>query len=346
MVPIPSPQLEGAPLAETRAVWLNPPAFSSRQAQTGTLDAIQAANLNTIFLASYTLGDNGGWSEQRHFDRLFEQARTDGYRVHVWLNSIRRKGGGENGGPLVDYADAGEQQTHRQWCLDWLAAYPDLAGVHFDNLRYPTSAGSIDERGARGIADTVKGCYEAVKDRYPGKLITAFVDNIDPKPIAPGDRLPQWFEEWVTAHPDNDYIFDGVQHRPSNSRIDPIGWLKGGYMDAVTPGDYTPSLELWRRRLPNWRSFLGRLDGVWFGVAWMPEKEAIVYPDGQVYPGGGADAAVAVAQIKYARAEGMRGFSIFQLGKGDADDATLAAALGTDGAINDFDAPFKHKAAG
>jgi hypothetical protein len=336
--------------AEVRGVWLNAPAFDSERARADTLDKLQRANLNTIFLSAYPLNGNGGTSggkvDRSSFDAFFEHTKQAGYRIHIWLDSLNRKGDFVKGGTsTVDYADPQEWAAHKQWCLDWLAAYPDLDGIHFDNLRASTTGGSIEQASITSIANTLKTAYQAVKDRYPDKLITAFVDNVDPKPLNPGDYIPPWFTEWLAAHPNNPYLFNGKQYRPSNLRTDPISWLKGGYIDAIMPGDYTPSLELWQRRVPSWQSFLGgNLKGVWFGVAWMPVKDSIVYPDGKQYPGGGADPSAVVSQIKYARSQGMQGVVIFQFGKKSLADDPLVTALSVDGPTNGKSAPFKNKA--
>jgi hypothetical protein len=322
------PQIVSAQSAtcETRGVWLNPLAFNTQTVRDATLNAIKVGHLNTVFLAAYPLGGNDGWSDQASFDATYQALKSDGVSVHVWLNSMRRDGSGS-----VNYTSASEANAHAQWCTNWLTTYPDLDGIHFDNIRYPTGMNTsyIDRSRLEGHARTMKACYDAINTIDPKKHLTAFVDSVDPVSIPndPKNYLPPWFKSWMSSNPSNGYIFRGEQYRPSNLRVDPITWVKDGYFDGLMPGDYTSSLDLWKRRIPQWKSFMGNdFDKVLFGVAWMPPKPDIVYPDGSHYSGGGANVSAVVSQIEYAQAQGMKGFVIFQYGK-VGNDLDLSNAL-------------------
>ncbi|MBI2617009.1 hypothetical protein HYW55_02685 [Candidatus Gottesmanbacteria bacterium] len=328
---------------ETRGVWLNPYSFKAPETRQQTLDKIIKANLNTVFLASYTLSGNFGWSDKESFDAMLAALKSKGLSVHVWLSSMSRKGAGTQ----AEYTDVSEQEAQKNWCMDWLSSYPTLDGVHFDNLRYLVEVAEISKQRNIGVFRTIKACYDAVKMKYPTKFVTAFINNTDPFSVHKDDYLARWYKNWLSKNPTNSLQYNGTQYRPQNLRYDPMKWIRRGIIDAVTPGRYTTDVAAWKKRLPLWKSFLTTEENfskVIFGISWYPTEGEISYPDGKVYQWGGYNAQSAVRQIKYARKEGMRGFSIFEFGrKVGQDDGPFIDALTIDSAINDFDAPFETK---
>lgn len=114
---------------ETRGTWLNPNAFNSDARRTETLNKILQANLNTVFLASYTLSGNFGWAQQTDFDKFYTMLRQNNISVHVWVSSMDRVSN-------VDYTNPGERTAQMNWALSWFNRYPDLDGFHLDYIRY------------------------------------------------------------------------------------------------------------------------------------------------------------------------------------------------------------------
>lgn len=330
-------------LCETRATWLNPEAFDTSGSRQSTLQKLNEANFNTIFLAAYTLNgnygnldDKNGVPKEKLFENMLDEAKNAGFSVHVWLDSMRRKypeGQPECDKPkcIVNYTDKKEQETHEKWCLDWLTKYPNLSGINFDNVRFQNPLDHIDKNRLDGLNDTLQACSTAVKKQFPGKYVTAFGGNVDPKLIKSDDFLPQWFKNWQNTHADDSvFFYNGNKYRPDG--LQPINWLKSGTIAAYAPGDFTTSLKLWQIRLPEWKSLLSlpRLyRRLIFGLAWLPSKGTITYPDGSTYKEGGYNAKSIADQIEYTRSSTppANGFVVFQIGKKEANDAPLINTL-------------------
>lgn len=341
--PTPPPTVVVA--CETRGVWLNPGAFATPAARARTLADISKSNLNTVFLMSHSLNGNWGAAEQSGFAAMYRALLERDITVYVWLNSFKRI---EGDAARINYAQPEEWNAQAQWALDFITLYPRLSGVFFDNLRYPTGGTNVTNAERQDLKNTVQTIARQVKKAHPNKILAFYGSQVDPKLLNRTMAVPQWFQTWLAKNPQNPYLIGETQYRPDNLKYDHIGWLMDGSMDAFMPGDYSSSVDLWNRRLELWkkllqgenRKLLGR---IYFGLGWMREADEIAYPDETRYPGGGADAASAVAQIKAGRRAGLRGVVIFQYGKLE-DDSALVNALSTPSAVNDFDAPFQKPA--
>ncbi len=154
------------PLPEVRGVWLNPPAFDAANRDT-TLAKILAAKLNTVFLAAPPINGNYGWADPYLFQDFIDMARAQGLAVHGWIANHWRSGKAN-----ANFADPVERAAQVQWALDILGAYPGLAGIHFDYIRYK-SWGMPDAAKMGGITETIRLTREALDNNIPGKLLTA-----------------------------------------------------------------------------------------------------------------------------------------------------------------------------
>ncbi len=346
---------------ETRAAWINPPAFNTAESESNTIKKLVRMNINTIFLSAYTvsnvngsnygnLDDTGGVSKVTLFENVLTDAKKAGMSVFVALDSMRRKypEGDSQCEKLqcqLDYTDPKEQKAHASWITTWMNLYPGkLSGVIFDNLRYSSdSVASLDPKvRIGGLTATLKASKAAMKAIGPDKSLAAFGGNIDPKPIKSGEYLPPWFVDWQAVHPNDQIYFyhnaDGTvkKYRPANLTYDSISWINKGLIDYYAPGNYTYDTKLWKLRTPEWKSFVPKVKfkTLLAGISWLPLQGYISYPNGTTYLEGGNDqtaAMGAVRMISYLRSQGYRGFALFQLGnKIDGiyvDDKPLVDAL-------------------
>jgi hypothetical protein len=249
----------------------------------------------------------------------------------------------------VDYRYNHEWEQQANWAMALLDRYPELDGIHFDYIRYEGS-GYIEHQTSEKMASvswTVRTVFYKIKSKYPNKFLTAAVFNVDPQEMEPSAFMPAWFKAWKATHPADEIYYDPTYPRaiygPRSFRVaqDPVMWLNGKYLDAAMPMIYTASLEVWQKRLPLWRSFVGEDDfpKVWFGLAWFFQGSyPVTWPDGTQFVTGNsflpeepvAAAEALLQQIEYGRAQGMKGFSIFELGNpevGAANDRVLVDKL-------------------
>lgn len=336
------------PECETRGVWLNPYAFEEAGARWTTLMHARQANLNTLLVLTPPVVDaNGvqhnGWAEHEAYVSLLKAAKQRGFQVHGWVANYYRKPGG------VDYRYSREWEQQANWAIALLDQYPELDGIHFDYIRY-SSEPQLEHQTSEKMASvswTVRTAFYKIKRKYPNKFLTAAVFNVDPWEMAPSAFVPAWFKAWKAAHPADSIYYDPSYPRaiygPRSFRVaqDPVMWLNGKYIDAVMPIIYTADLDIWQKRLPLWRSFVGEDDfsKVWFGLAWFFQGSyTITWPDGSQFATGNpllpgqpeAAAEALVRQIDYARSQGMKGFTLFELGHpsvGAANDRVLVEKL-------------------
>ena len=159
--------------SEVRGVWLNDHTFNTDERRTKTLQKIQEANLNTIFVAAHEFEIDGeyyhGWSNEEDFEALYQEATSRGLSIHVWVCSKFRKG--YNGGQgQVDYTDPREREKQRRWCQEWLNTYPGLDGFHLDYIRY-SGNDCCDIEKTEGVSATVELCHGETQTR--DKFLTA-----------------------------------------------------------------------------------------------------------------------------------------------------------------------------
>src|SRR3989338_11461884 len=210
---------------ETRGVWLNAGDWRVDR-RAGIVDKVRRANLNTVFLIAPRIGNNNGWGDANDFFNAIADFKNIGVGVHLWLvNAFRTS----NGNPTnectdqVDYRQPAELAAQVQWVKDLLAkyanpndSYPDVDGVHFDYIRYInwTSQGQYcaehqfkDKIDA--VSQVVQSSFQAIKQQYPDKMLTAAVFAVDPQQDNPATYLPAWFVNWRNQHPGNIYPYHG-----------------------------------------------------------------------------------------------------------------------------------------
>jgi hypothetical protein len=190
------------------------------------------------------------------------------------------------------------------------------------------------------------------------KLLTAAVLKSTPnRANYKQDYIPQWFRDWVKAHPGNPYAPSDAKYQ-NNSLLqrfidaiipngktghyvpqglkyqqDAMGWLMGGFIDAIIPMEYTTDDIHWQKNVKNWVSFRdGDPSGIYPGLGWLEEEG---------HPEFGYDATGLVRKIKHGRKIGINGFVIFEISAFREIDDTLVNTLTKDSIRNDFDAPFK-----
>lgn len=332
---------------ELRGVWTNPWNIDTPAKRDDLYRKIEAANLNTVFLAA--------WGDTNDFREFQNECRKRGCAVHGWICNHHRT---QN----VDFADPTEQAAQRDWAMSILDRHPTLDGMHFDYIR-EKAWGPCDKAKMDGIATTIRITHEAIRNRYPGKFLTAAVFTAATQnyigfrqpdgQIAWDGDVPEWYRDWWQEHPDNWYtkipalrpdllqngVFGPIQF---HFQQDPVTWLKSGALDAVMPMQYSANDTEWNAEADMWMSFLGDETPrkVFMGIGWWSDAGPIAGPGKQGY-----DAAALVRHIKYGRSRGYRGFVIFTLGHVPEKDWEFIEALSKDSAVNDGDAPFKEPAA-
>jgi hypothetical protein len=330
-----SPAADKKTPCEVRGVWLKPPAISSPLQREETFKKIRKARLNTLFVITPPMKGNKSWSTQEEFESTLNHAKALGLSVHVWITNNDRVPGG------VDFTSPYEQKKQSQWGVALLEAYPSLDGVHLDYIRdMEWESGSMAR--TEGVSSTVRLSYEAIKSSYPSKFLTAAV--FPSQPNYGGDRneyLPPWFRSWVSAHPESPYSPQGSRgdrYVPLGLKYqqDAMGWLRGEFIDAIIPMEYTTDDRLWQQDLENWIALHdGDPAGIFIGLGWLEEKE---------HPDWGYDASGMVRKIRIGRGKGVRGFVIFVFTPSGERDWRLVDALAVDSEVNDYDAPFKKPA--
>lgn len=325
---------------EVRGTWINPYAFENDANRAETLQKIQEANLNTIFLATPPVGDNWGRSTPENFYKFLDDALALNLSVHVWVSNMYRSN-------EVNFADPVEQEAQKQWILDLLANYPELDGVHFDYIRY-NDWDSVNKEKMGGVTNTISGSYAALKAMYPEKKLTTTSFMLHPNYANfYNEDIPQWFRDWFADNPNNKYVdpysmgYDTVpQHMKYQQN--PVGWIDASIVDGVIPMQYTTDDALWQKDVDMFKEFLeyvkNDISKIYMGLGWTEASAN--------NPDWGFDAAGIVRKIEYGRSQGLKGFVIFQIGgyhnPGHGEgDWELVNALSVDSSVNNFDAPFK-----
>ncbi len=325
------------PPCEVRGTWLDPRAYQDPYTRATTLRLITQTHLNTLFILAPPVNGNNGWTDPAVFSETVAAAKAAGLSVHAWIQNMRRI----SDETTVDFRDPDERAAQVAWVLALLEAYPLLDGVHLDYIRYDAWDQVNKDGKMDAVSLTVADIYRALKARYPGKFLTATSFVLKPGYVNfETEDVPRWYRTWFDAHPDNFYTDpygEGFPTIPIHMKFqqNPVGWIVSDTVDGVMPMQYTLSDTVWNREVDLWGSFLdfvGRdITPIYAGIGWV---EAEGFPD------WGYDAAGVVRKIKYGRAQGMRGFVIFEIGSPTHEDLTLLNALSVDGPLNEDDAPF------
>lgn len=338
---------------ETRAVWLNAAAFSDDGRIQSIIQKIQDANLNTIFALAPPVGGNKGWSNPTAFDNLITAAKSHGISIHGWIaNLYRLDKNCSEGDPdpfctwRADFTSSGEQDSQAEWARALLTEYPDLDGIHLDYIRYETED-QLDSEKINGVTATVRKTYNLIKSQFPGKYVTAAVrppgqwcvDHNNPYPS--GDDIPEWFTRWFDNYPGNRW--DNVcWDRDANGNCtycdcvpsglsvqqDAQAWLNEGIIDGVQIMDYPHQDKeqcyncWWKESLHYLADFQnGTPNKIDEGLGWEFNTDwSIPFTKEEIADG-------IVNKVEYGRTVGLKGFSIFELGKPGIDDYILINKL-------------------
>jgi hypothetical protein len=369
---------------EVRAVWINPLAFGGYSCDdpagkdcwplargepeviariNSFLDKLQSAHLNTLIVASPSIDGNCGWANIFAFEDFIELAKQRGFSMHLWVaNKDRPDASCANA--QADFSDPQEKYRQADWIVSLMKRYGKyFDGVHLDYIRYDDwrpiegkKMGTVDPATGEeiGVTATVKQIHLALQENFPGKKLTAAVVPMDPARagglkvgnlIRWEEDVPAWFSEWFTANPGNWYEVANPLYlsvpRQMKYQQDSVTWLRESYVDGLMIMQYTIDDEEWSREVNFWKIFANykqdSFSKVYMGLGWDKNYTQ--------------DPAHVVRKIENGRANGVSGFSIFQLsawdsslnnGNGDfVDDTPLIRDLTVDSEENNFNAPYK-----
>lgn len=376
---------EAQPVAcEVRAAWINPLAFGGyfcddptqegcRPVKRGEpevierinvlLDELQSAHLNTLLVASPSFNGNCGWANRFAFEDFIELAKQRGFSLHLWVANKERADPSCNDSQM-DFTDPQEKYRQADWIIGMMDRYGNyFDGVHLDFIRYSDwepvekeKMWSVDPTTGEeiGVTATVKQISLALRENYPGRKLTASVKTLAPdyarsdqkgNEITWKEDVPQWFIDWFNSNPGNWYAVaeedKGKVPLQMKYQQDAISWLRESFVDGLMVMEFTIDDDQWNTELGYWKTFANyKQDNFWkvfMGIGW--DKNFTQDP-GHV-----------VRKTRHGRANGLKGFSIFQFSAWDAslnsgdggfvDDTLLINALTIDSAENDFQAPYK-----
>lgn len=319
---------------ETRGVWLNDYAFNSAQRRVETLEKIESANLNTIFLIAPPIAGNNGWSEAEDFVPMLSNATAKGLSVHAWVANMYRVKG-----TRADFLLEEEREAQKDWALALLEKYTQLDGIHFDYIRYHDLE-TINASKMNAILETLLLAKNAIKNNYPEKYLTCAGFPLSGSIHQEDDEIPGWFIQWfnnsshdsVNRWKKEGYNGEGVP-LPFRVQQDPVTWLNQQALDFHISMEYTYSTSWWCGEVDIWNTFPGNpTNNLFMGLGWYSgvwEEEGLPLED---------VAEEIVNKINYGREHNIQGFSIFELGEpGNNDSIIINALAGEDG-------PFKEAA--
>jgi len=192
----------------------------------------------------------------------------------------------------------------------------DVAGLHFDYIRYPDGdhcycegcRSRFEAESGTKVAHWPQDCYRGSRSKeyhdWRCKQITRLVEAVhrEAKKIKPGIKISA-------------AVFGAYPACRESVGQDWVAWIKAGYLDFVCPMDYT-------------ESDLGF-------VALVSNQIKLIEKRIPIYPGIGATASRSalsvdrvVGQIHYARELGADGFTIFNLDRGTIEGIVPGVGLG------------------
>ncbi len=335
---IPAKPARSTSHCEVRGTWLNPYAFGTPTRLEATLDKIQAANLNTIFVLAPPIGDFNGWSDPDAFEALVTQADALGISVHIWVAAMYRVAG-----VRADFRLPEEQAGQADWAEALMTAYPRADGYHLDYIRFSDWEDVNVDGKLDGVSATVDAVAEVLKTLPSQKQLTSTSFGLAAQYADfEEEDIPLWFRTWFNANPANDYVDPyggGYDTVPCFFKYqqDPIGWAVDSGLSAMIPMEYTLIDADWNQSARNFASFAAHAgipsSHALMGIGWLEEEG---------HDNWGYDAPGVVRKIKYGRTQGLGGFVIFEIGSRDVDDWPLINALTIDSADNEFDAPYEN----
>ncbi|MCP4151116.1 MAG: hypothetical protein GY757_25455 [bacterium] len=333
-----------APSCETRGTWMTASSVDSPKKRDAVLKTIKAAHLNTVLLGTPPIRKNYGHGSSENFMSFIRIAKQQGLQVHAWMENGRRKGRRVE----LDLRDPLEQDAQVQWVMDLMNRYGRfLDGVHLDYIRFMHAENVNHEGKMDAVSLTVSKISNALKKKYPRKLLTTSCFREGPSKVSRNlnrsnwkRTVPRWFRNWHAANPKSIYHKSGLSV-PAHMKYqqNPIYWLKACGVDAVMPMQYSIHNNEWIQTADMFVSFNNHMgnkpSAIVMGLGWMPKP----FPTSRK----GYDAAGVAQKIKYGRSIGLKGFVIFILGKPKYNDAPLVDILTLDSKENNFSAPFKKR---
>ncbi|MCJ7740632.1 hypothetical protein MUP32_04945 [Candidatus Microgenomates bacterium] len=352
---------------ETRAVWLNKAAFDSDVRRTTTLNDLKRGNFNTIFLIAPPIYGNFGEGTPANFSAMLTRAKDEGFQVHAWIANYMRTGDPAG----VDFTSQAERNAQVQWTLYLLSAYPQIDGIHLDYIRYPETGTTVISKAKReGVNQTVKSIYQAMKQQYPEKFLSAAVfapgqscvvwSGTDYRPEQEtmwNNDVPSWYKNWFNAQITNSRwknvgwgstgkvcakaVPDGL-----NVQQDPVLWLTEGYLDRMIYMAYDTFNNAWYEEwwtdhiyytysMLDFNKVSNYQDKLYMSIGW--------YVDTNYTP---ANIATIIKVMKEAKKAGVKGISVFEIGhyiyaqNRYINDNPLIDALTINSSINSNEAPF------
>jgi uncharacterized lipoprotein YddW (UPF0748 family) len=328
--------------SEIRAVWCHSPAGVAGQTWDEAMKTLADSGFNTI-VPNMLWGAEAAYPSQvlvqtadsrKNGDRLAQcvaAAKKHGIAVHVWKvnwnlwstcpgelkTKLRREGRlqVDPSGKTVDYlcpSDPRNQKQELDAMLEVVRNY-DVAGVHFDYIRYPDERGcycsrcraqfekQIDRKVATWPADVRRGELLDPYRQFRRDRITRLVAAVSTQArrIKPRIQISAAvFWHWPSA-------------RDSVAQDWPV-WIKKGYLDFVCPMAYTPDPA----------AFEGRVK---LTKKWVAGRIPLV-------PGIGATLSmpplVALRQVQTTRRHETAGFILFNYDAGLAGDVLPLLRLG------------------
>ncbi len=241
---------------------------------------------------------------KEHLEKLEKEGRLqvdiDG-KVQPWLNPAHPK----------------NQELEKQAMLEVVRNY-DVAGIHFDYIRYPNSSMSFDgysrkkfEKEANlKVKNWPRDCYRGgiLEEQYTNfraKQITKLVKAVskEARKIKPNIK--------ISAAVFRDY--PGCRKSVAQ---DWVLWTKEGYIDFLCHMDYTGNDQQYAK--------------------WLKDQRKLVGKDFLLYPGIGASSSRSTlfsdrvaGQIRLSRQLGANGFTIFNYNEATAKRVIPGLKLGT-----------------
>jgi len=271
---------------------------------------------------------------RQHGDQLAEAIKAGkkyGVEVHVWQICWNLSGAPQNlidtmkqsGRTLKNYyfvpnteewlcpSHPDNQDLECQMLCELAEKYPDLAGIHFDYIRYPDyehcycdgcrdrfikDTGCTIKKWPQDVrkypVDSENGIYEEQYNQWRYEQITKIVERVhrEVKKIRSNIKIS------AAVFPDYPSCRRGMGQ-------DWVTWAKNGYLDFICPMDYTENLEKFESRIQEQRELIQNKIPLYPGIG-ATATGILMTPD-QV-----------MAEIQISRDFNSSGFVIFNLTDG------------------------------
>ncbi len=192
----------------------------------------------------------------------------------------------------------------------------DVAGLHFDYIRYPDDDHCYCE-GCRSrfesacgtkVANWPQDCYRGPRSKeyhdWRCQQITRLVEAVhrEAKKIKPGIKISA-------------AVFGAYPACRESVGQDWVQWIKAGYLDFVCPMDYTESDLGFSALVSTQIDLIGKRIPIYPGIGATASRSAL-------------SADRVVGQIHHARSLGANGFTIFNLDRGTIEGIAPGVGLG------------------